>query len=120
MCMDQKTAVKTYTFGERAKSELIICSQLSTALPAFPETERPGGKRMLILLMESVRSEIGFAFANTSIGEFRKAGDLLSEAISLAESDQFGAASLRISESISASTTAAQAAWLVLNEHGLI
>jgi hypothetical protein len=36
------------------------------------------------------------------------------------ESDQVGAASRKISESISASTTAAQMAWQVLSEHGLL
>ena len=118
--MDLKTAVKTYPFGDRAKSELIIASQLATALPGFPEAERAGGKRMLILLMEAVRSEIEFAFRSTEISEFRKAIDLLSEAISLVESDRAGAASLKISESISASTTAAQLAWQVLSEHGLL
>ena len=35
--MDQKTAVKNYQFAERAKSELIILSQLCMALPSIPE-----------------------------------------------------------------------------------
>jgi hypothetical protein len=117
--MDQKTAVTVYSFGDRAKSELIITSQLAIALPGFSEADRPGGKRMLLLLMEAVRSELEFAYRNTEISEFRKATDLLSEAISLVESSREGAASQKISESISASTTAAQNAWQVLSEHGL-
>lgn len=120
VCMDQKTAVKIYQFAERAKSELIICSQLTTALAGFPEPERAGGKRMLILLQESVRSELEFAYKGTERSEFRRAIDLLSEAISLAESNQFGAANLKISESLSSVTTAAQGAWQVLSEHGLL
>jgi hypothetical protein len=52
--------------------------------------------------------------------EFRSAMELLSEAISLTESDQFGPASLKMSESISAVTTVAQGAWEVLSQHGLI
>lgn len=118
--MDQKTAVKSYQFAERAKSELIICSKLISALAGFPEPERAGGKRMLILLQESVRSELEFAYKGTEKSEFRRAIDLLSEAISLTESNQFGAANLKISESLSSVTTAAQGAWQVLSEHGLL
>jgi len=54
------------------------------------------------------------------VREFRRAINLLSESISIVESDSFGAASLQISESISAVTTAAQVAWQVLAEHGLV
>jgi hypothetical protein len=117
--MDLKTAVKIYQFSERAKSELIICSQMVMALAGFPDPERPGAKRMLLMVLESVRSELQFAYRGTEAREFRNAIDLLSEAISNFESDQFGSASLKLSESISAVTTAAQGAWQVLSEHGL-
>ncbi len=118
--MDPKTAVVTYQYGERAKSELIICSQLELALAGFAEGERAGGRRMLVLFAEGVRAEIEYAARATGLSEFRKAADIMSEVISLTESDQFGAASLRVSEAISASTTAAQNAWQVLSDHGLI
>ncbi|MDD1706055.1 MAG: hypothetical protein LUQ12_03325 [Methanoregulaceae archaeon] len=118
--MDLKTAVKSYQFAERAKSELIICSQLTIALPGFPEQERAGAKRMLVMVLESVRAELEFAFRDTERAEFRKAIGLLSEAISLVESDQYGSASLKLSESITAATTAAQGAWQVLSDNGLL
>ncbi len=118
--MDLKTAVKSYQFAERAKSELIICSQMEMALAGFSESERAGGKRMLILLLQSVRAETDFAYRSTERNEFKRSADLLSEAISLTESDQSGAASLKISESISSATTAAQGAWHVLGDNGLI
>ena len=118
--MDQKIAVKTYQFAERAKSELIICSQLTIALTGFPDPERAGAKRMLIMVLESVRAELEFAFRDTEKAEFRKATALMSEAISQVESDQYGAASMKLSESISAATTAAQGAWQVLSDNGLL
>lgn len=118
--MDLKTAVKSYQFAERAKSELIICSHLLTAIAGFPETEKAGAKRMLIMLMEATRSELGFAYQDTGKSEFRRSIDLLSEAISITESEQYGPAGLKISESISSATTAAQGAWQVLSEHGLL
>jgi hypothetical protein len=118
--MDLKDAVRSYLFSERAKSELIICSQLGIALAGFPDNERPGAKRMLIMVLEQVRSEIQFGYQATGLKEFRNAMELLSEAISLTESDQPGPASLKMSEAISAVTTAAQGAWEVLSQHGLI
>lgn len=118
--MDLKTAVKSFQFAERAKSELIICSQLVTALAGYPDTEKTGARRMLIMVLDSVRAELQFAFRGTEQTEFRKAIDLMSEAISLTESDQYGSASLKLSEAISMVTTAAQGAWQTLGEHGLI
>ncbi|MCK9581743.1 MAG: hypothetical protein M0Q92_15035 [Methanoregula sp.] len=118
--MDLPTAVKSYQFGERAKSELIISSQLSLALTGFSEAERAGGKRMLLLLLESVRSELQFAARSTGQGEFQKAITSINDAISLIESSQPEQASEKIAAAISASTTPAQNAWQVLSEHGLI
>jgi hypothetical protein len=118
--MDLKTAVTSYQFAERAKSELIICSQLVTALAGFPDAEKTGARRMLIMVLDSVRAELRFAYHGTEQSEFKKAIDLMGEAISLAESDQYGSASLKLSESISMVTTAAQGAWQVLGEHGLL
>jgi hypothetical protein len=118
--MDLPTAVKSYQFGERAKSELIISSQLCIALPGFSDNERAGGRRMLLLLMESVRSELQFAAKSTGQSEFTKAINALNEAISLTESNQPELASEKIAVAISASTTPAQEAWQVLEKNGLL
>lgn len=117
--MDTKTAVKTYQFAERGKSLLMISSQLLTALPSFPEGERAGGKRMLIMMMEATRSELGFAVNTTGIRDFQTGIDRMNIAISLVESEQYGPATLKISEAMSATTTAAQSSWQVLNDNGL-
>lgn len=118
--MDLKSAVVRYQFAERAKSELIVCSQLVAALGSFQKAEQAGGRRMLVLVLEAVRSELEFAWKSTERSEFRKAADLLSESISHTESDEFDAAALRLSSAVSASTTVAQESWQVLNEHGLL
>ncbi len=118
--MDLTAAIKNYQFADRAQSELIVCSQLVTALESFPEKERAGGKRMLIMIMEAVRAELQMALHSSEQSGFRKSIDLLSSAISLVESEQYGQASLRISEAVTGSTTVAQASWQVLNEHGLL
>jgi hypothetical protein len=118
--MDIPTAVKSYQFGERAKSELILLSQLSIALTGFSEQEKAGGRRMLLMMMESVRSELQFAFHGTGRQDFQKAISALNDAISLVEGNQPEQASERIAAAISASTTPAQEAWQVLSEHGLI
>ncbi len=105
--MDLKTAVMNYQYGERAKSELILMSQLSLALTG-------------LMMMESVRSELTFAQKSTGHREFTRAINLLNEAISLVESNQPEQASQKIAMAISAATTPAQEAWQVLSEHGLL
>ena len=118
--MDPKTAVINYQYGERAKSELILMSQLSLALTGFSDNERSGAKKMLLMMMESVRSELTFAEKSTGHREFTKAINSLNEAISLTESNQPEEASRKIAIAISAATTPAQEAWQVLSEHGLL
>jgi len=118
--MDLPAAVNSYQFGERAKSSLIMLSQMSIALTGFSETERAGGRRMLLLMMESVRSELQFALRDTGRQDFQKAINALSDAISLVESNQPEQATEKIAVAISASTTPAQEAWQVLTEHGLL
>jgi hypothetical protein len=118
--MDLPTAVKSYQFGERAKSELIIISQLCLALTGFSEQERAGGRRMLVMIMESARTELQFAAKSTGHAEFSKAINALNVAISLAESNQPEQATEKIAAAISAATTPAQEAWQVLSEHGLL
>jgi len=118
--MDDKTAVKEYQFGERAKSELILVSQLLMVLAELKEKELSGGKRILLALMDGIRMELEFAHRGTGSGEFRKAINHLNEAISLVESGQPGPATLRVADAISDATTAAQQAWQVLSAHGLL
>jgi hypothetical protein len=118
--MDLSTAVKSYQFGERAKSELIMISQLCLALGSFSAPEKNGGKRMLLMVMESVRSDLQFALRSTGQQEFQKATNSLNEAISLIESNQPEQSSEKIAAAISASTTSAQEAWQVLSEHELL
>ncbi|RXE56016.1 hypothetical protein ABH15_07390 [Methanoculleus taiwanensis] len=118
--MDPKTAVKSYQFAERAKSELIVGSQLTLALMDFKGSEKPGGKRMLVMVLESIRSELEFAYGSTGQMDFKRAIDHISQAIGMVESMDLGAASNTISQAVSAVTTSAQEAWQVLKEHELI
>ena len=118
--MDLATAVKSYQFGERAKSGLIMASQLCLALTGFSAQERSGGQRMLLMTMEAIRSDLQFALISTGQSEFQKATNFLNDAISLVESNQPELASEKIASAISASTTSAQEAWQVLSEHGLL
>lgn len=119
--MDSKSAVRWYQFGERAKSELIICSQLAIAVGGFAAgCERAGGKKALLLLLDAVRAETEFGYRDTESQDLRRAAEILSEAISLVESDQYEQAGAKISGAISGATTAAQAGFQVLSEHGSI
>jgi hypothetical protein len=118
--MDLPTAVNSFQFGERAKSELIVVSQLCVALTGFPDTQKSGGKKMLLLLMEQVRTEVAFAEKSTGLADFGKAVNAINEAISLVEGDRPEQATEKLALAISATTTPAQNAWQVLSLHGLL
>jgi len=118
--MDPKAAVMNYQYGERAKSELIVLSQLTIALTSFSEDERAGGRRMLLFMMESVRNELAFAHKNTGSREFGSAINSLNEAISLVEGNQPEQAPQKIAQAITAVTTPAAEAWQALADHGLV
>jgi hypothetical protein len=118
--MDTKEAVKAYQFGERAKSELLLLSQLLTVVSDLKGEVRTGGKQILLTAMEIVRTETNFAFRATSLSDFQRTVDRISEAISLAESDKFYEASQPIGMAVSAATTAAQKGWQVLSDHELL
>jgi hypothetical protein len=120
MSMDTREAVHAYQFGERAKSELLLLSQVLTVVSDLKGEERNGGKRVLLTAMEVVRTETEFAFRSTHIADFQRAIERISEAISLAESGKFVEASQPISMAVSAATTAAQKGWQVLSDHELL
>jgi hypothetical protein len=118
--MESKDALLHYQFGERAKSELIVTSQLVMTLVDYKDAELAGAKRMLISLMNLVRNEIEFGHQATGASEFARSVGALNEAISLIESDDWGPASVKLGEAISHSTTVAQNAWGVLEARGFL
>jgi len=70
-------AVKNYQYGKgKVRTDRIV--QLSLALSGFSEQDRPGEK-MLLMMMESVRSELAFAQKSTGHSMFTKAINFLSE-----------------------------------------
>jgi hypothetical protein len=120
MSMEPKDALLHYQFAERAKSELIIASQLVMTLTDYKDDELKGARRMLLSLMDLVRNEIEFGHRATNAPEFIKSIDALNEAISLIESDALGPASVKLGEAISQATTVAQNAWGTLEERGFL
>jgi hypothetical protein len=118
--MEPKDALLHYQFGERAKSELIVTSQLLMTLTDYKDAELVGARRMLLSLMDLVRNEIEFGYRATNAPEFVKSVDAVNEAISLIESDAQGPASVKLGEAISQATTVAQNAWDVLEGRGFL
>jgi len=118
--MDPKTAVLNYQYGERAKSELLLASKLIASISSFPSGEKMGGKRMLLMVLEGVRSEIAFAHGSTGHDGFRKALESLDAAISAVEGLNFEEALPKVAEAVSASTTVAQESWEALTSHELL
>ncbi|WP_373839705.1 hypothetical protein [Methanospirillum sp.] len=118
--MDKKGAVSAYQYGERAKSELIIASQLITVLSGLKDAERTGGKKIVTQCLESVRIELQFALRATNNHEFQKSTDNLNLAISLVESDDYDQAVKTIGAAISNATTVAMHAWQELEKYEFI
>jgi hypothetical protein len=120
MNMDLKDAVLQFSFAERAKSELIIASHLTGSLAGYKGDERNGARQMLSALLGAVSSELAFASRAISNEDFTSAVSLLDEALGQIDREEYSGASETIGRSITAATTAAQHAWQVLSEHGLV
>lgn len=118
--MDPKTAVLNYQYGERAKSELILASKLIAGLTGFSEIEKAGGKKMVLLMLEGIRSEIEFARESTHHASFQKAIEALNATISMVEGGNLDEAIPKVAEAVSAATTVAQESWEALAAHGLL
>lgn len=118
--MDKKGAVSAFMYGERAKSELMIASQLITVLSGLQDAERTGGKKIVLQCLESVRIELQFAHRATDNQEFVKSVDNLNQAISLVESNDLDQSVSRIGAAISNATTVAMSGWQELEKHEFI
>lgn len=118
--MDKKLAVSAFQYGEKAKSELMISSQLITILSGLKDAERVGGKRIVFQCLDSVRVELQFALKSTGMFEFQRATDALNSSVSLVESDEYDQAVIRIGNTISEVTTVAAKAWQDLEKYGFI
>ncbi len=118
--MDIRNAVLSWQYAEHLKTGIIQVSKMLMSLPDYPKEERTGGRRMLIGIIEELRADAKTASAATGIADFSKVAHSLSEMISLTESSQFGLATERAGEGVSAATTAAQGAWEVLHSHGIL
>ena len=118
--MDKKLAVSAFQYGERAKSELMIASQLVTVLSGLKDAERMGGRKIVLQCLESVRMELQFALRSTGDLNFQRAIDALNHAISLVEGNDCDGAVRQIGASMSAATTVAQHAWQELEKHEFI
>jgi len=118
--MNLQTAMKTFQYAERAKSELMISSQLVIALTGFSDQEQAGGKRMLLLLMEAVRSDLQMARNASEESGFQRAAEMLGQAIGMTESMELGAASQKIGGAVAEVTTIAAHAWEILETHEVL
>ncbi len=118
--MDLRKAVLSWQYAERQKAGIISISKMLMSMPDYPKEERKGAGRMLIAMIEEFRADAQTAAAATGNAGFTKVSNALSEMISLTESSQFGLATERAGEGISAATTVAQNAWEVLSEHGVL
>jgi ABC-type tungstate transport system substrate-binding protein len=98
----------------------MIASQLVTVLSGLKDSERDGGKKIVLQGMESIRMELQFALRSSGQHEFQRAIDALNLAISLVEAGDCDGSIRQIGSAITAATTVAQHAWQELEKHEFV
>lgn len=118
--MNPKEAIQSYLFAERAKTNLITLSQMTTILSDLKGAEKSGAKRMFKLLVNAVAQDLTFAEKSTGSKEFLDAVKILDGIESMLDNDEFDDVSRAIGNAMTQATTPAQQGWQVLSENELV
>ena len=115
--MGIKEDILAFHFSERAKSELIIASKLLYALRDFKDQAFEGAKKLYLLFLDSVLTEVGFGFP---FADLREAEERIREAMGFVELGEFEKAGESFSSALSSITTRSELAMRSLMEKGLL
>ena len=116
----KKQAVQNYLFSERAKNNLISVSKMLALAGELKGAERTGAKKIIVVFLESIQSELEHGSALTGETEFQKASGILDNVKNFLEFDDFEQAAPEIGKAITECTTPAQKSWQVLSENEII
>ena len=118
--MNSKEAIQSYLFAERAKTNLITASQMTSVLYELKGAEKSGAKKMLKLFIGAIGQDLGMAHKVTGKQEFLEASGILEQAESMIDNEDFDDAQLAVGRAITKATTPAQQAWQVLSENEFV
>ncbi|MFC1830230.1 hypothetical protein ACFL0O_11545 [Thermodesulfobacteriota bacterium] len=118
--MDTKTAIHTYQYAERIKSELIIASSLLALLDTLEGDERIGAEKLMKTFLEALRGEIKIAQNIEKSMNFIGAEKKVSEALEMLRLGKPADINRCISNALSLITTSCQRAMENLINNNLI
>jgi hypothetical protein len=117
--LDLEKAFTIYHNAERLKIDLINLSKLITALMSFKGSEKPGAKRMLMMMTDMIIGDLKRMYSITNDEAFGRAAGLLEQANKEIDEMRLGPAAETVASAISEVTTPAAGAWEPLHEKGL-
>ena len=118
--MNTRNAILLFMYSERIKSELLIASELMTALSSMDGREREGGVRVMTRFLEALVLEIRIAYGTEKSVNFLGAEKKVLEAIGKMRLAETADINRYISEALSFVTTASQRVMEVLEARDLL
>jgi len=117
--LDVEKAFVIYHNAERLKIDLINLSKFINALMSFKGSEKPGAKRMLMMMTDMIIVDLRRTYSITSEESFERAAGFLEQANCEIDEMKLGPAAETVATAISEVTTPAAGAWEPLHEKGL-
>jgi hypothetical protein len=115
-----REAILLFHFADRLKSELLIASQLLTALLQLKGQEQEGGKRLFLDYFRALEREMGLGIALINDQDMTRVRTVLTGLTGMIDSNMFNEVLEHLTWIISTMTTYAQRAMEFLLKEGLL
>jgi hypothetical protein len=115
-----REAILLFHFADRLKSELLIASQLLTALLQLKGQEQEGGKRLFLDYFKAVEREMGLGAAFIDEQDMIRMRTVFTGLTGMVESNMFTEVQNHLTWIISTMTTYAQRAMEFLLKEGIL
>jgi hypothetical protein len=117
---NSREAILLFHFADRLKSELLIASQLLTALLQLKGQEQEGGKRLFLDYFRALEREMSLGIAFVNEQDMIRVRTVLSGLTGMVDSNMFNEVQEHLTWIISTMTTYAQRAMEFLLKEGLL
>jgi hypothetical protein len=117
---NSREAILLFHFADRLKSELLIASQLFTALLQLQDQEREGGKRLFLDYFRALEREMSMGLALISEQDMVRVRTVFTGLTGMVDSNLFTEVQNNLTWIISTMTTYAQRAMEFLLKEGLL
>jgi hypothetical protein len=117
---NSREAILLFHFADRLKSELLIASQLLTALLQLKGQEQEGGKRLFLDFFKALEREMGMGVALINEQDMTRMRTVFTGLTGMVDSNMFTEVQGHLTWIISTMTTYAQRAMEFLMKEGLL